>query len=148
MDEFLRDLAAIAPPAGQGAYAFVNPDGVCRGWVQLIIHTPALVEIHRLWTLQPRQGNGKMMLQAVCELADRHGIEIKLKALPFGRKPYPMQTQQLLAWYHRYGFAGKGRKLVRKPAPRTHDNRAASQSNRSTLIDVDGSGVASISASS
>ena len=136
MDEFLRDLAAIAPPAGQGAYAFMNPDGVCRGWVQLIVRTPTMVEIHRLWTLQPRQGNGKMMLQAVCQLADRHGIEIKLKALPFGRKPYPMETQQLLAWYQRYGFAGKGKKLVRKPILMS-DKSAASESDRRIAIASD-----------
>src|ERR1700722_5160183 len=104
MLEFLNDLKTIAPAADGGAYAFVDADGHCRGWVQFIIRSDRVVEIHRLWTLPPGKGNGSMMLRAVCELADRHGIEIVLRSLPFGRKPYPLSREQLQVWYKRYGF--------------------------------------------
>gem|GEM_PF-6047700 len=52
-------------------------------------------------------------LGLVCELADRHGVELRLRPLPFGRKPYRMSREQLETWYRRYGFEGRGRVLVR-----------------------------------
>jgi len=119
MDAFLTDLTAIAPAVGQGSYAFVDAQQEVRGWVQLIFHPPGAIKIHRLWTLKPGKGNGSTMLRAVCELADRHGIEILLKPLPFGRKPYPMTREQLLAWYAKHGFEGNHRKMVRKPLAAT-----------------------------
>ena len=115
MHEFLNDLKTIAPAAGEGSYAFVAADGTCRGWVQFIIRSDRCVEIHRLWTLQPGKGNGSIMLRAVCELADRHDIELVLKTLPFGRKPYPLSREQLLVWYKRHGFEAWGRKMIRRP---------------------------------
>ncbi len=115
MIEFLNDLNAIAPAAGGGSYAFVAPDHSCRGWVQFIVRSDRTVEIHRLWTLHPGKGNGSMMLRTVCELADRHGIEMVLRTLPFGRKPYPLSRQQLLLWYKRHGFEEWGRKMIRRP---------------------------------
>ena len=115
MDEFLSDLVAAAPVAGHGCYAFLDEEKRVRGWVQLIHRGPRLVEIHRLWTLTPGRGNGTAMLSVVCTLADRHQVEIVLKALPFGRKPYPLSGEQLAAWYQRFGFAGTRRRLVRKP---------------------------------
>ena len=68
-----------------------------------------------LWTLHPGKGNGSLMLRTVCRLADRHGIELVLKTLPFGRKPYPLSREQLLLWYKRHGFEPWGRKLIRRP---------------------------------
>jgi len=115
MLEFLTDLTTVAPAVGCGSYAFVAPDGSCRGWVQFIIHSDRSLVIHRLWTLQPGKGNGSIMLRAVCDLADRHGIEMVLRTLPFGRKPYPMSRDQLQHWYKRHGFEVSGRKMVRRP---------------------------------
>jgi GNAT superfamily N-acetyltransferase len=115
MLEFINDLKIIAPAVGEGSYAFVAPDGSCRGWVQFIIRSDRAVEIHRLWTLQPGKGNGSIMLRAVCDLADRHGIEMVLRTLPFGRKPYPLSREQLQLWYQRHGFEVWGRKMVRRP---------------------------------
>ena len=115
MTEFLAELSLIAPPVGEGAYAFVAEDGGCNGWVQFIVRSDTLIEIHRLWTLRPGKGNGSMMLRVVCGLADKHGIEIKLKALPFGRKPFKMSGDELAAWYQRHGFSGTWRKMIRKP---------------------------------
>ena len=116
LQEFLDGLASVAPPAGQGAYAFMDAEVGCRGWVQLIIRSERQVEVHRLWTLKPGQGNGSIMLKTLCQLADRHGIEIVLKPLPFGRKPYPRSRDQLKDWYERHGFAWVRRRMVRRPA--------------------------------
>ena len=115
MHEFLNDLKLIAPAAGEGAYAFVTADGYCRGWVQFIIRSDRLLEIHRLWTLQSGKGNGSIMLRALCDLADRHHVEMVLKTLPFGRKPYPLSREQLQVWYKRHGFEALGRKMIRRP---------------------------------
>jgi GNAT superfamily N-acetyltransferase len=127
LPEFIGSLSSVAPPAGEGAYAFMDAEIGCRGWVQLIIRSDRRVEVHRLWTLKPGQNNGSMMLQTICDLADRHGIEIILKPLPFGRKPYPRTREQLMAWYERYGFAGNRRKMIRQPralAPSFADRQA------------------------
>jgi hypothetical protein len=112
---FLTELSLTARPVGRGSYAFVAPDGSCRGFVQII---PDLdrVAIHRLWTRKPGGGNGTFILRALCELADRHGIELTLKPLPIGRKPYPLKRDQLQAWYQRHGFVGTRRKMLRPPA--------------------------------
>ena len=115
MTDFLAELSLIARPVGGGTYAFVAAEGGCNGWVQLIVRSDTLIEIHRLWTLRLGKGNGSMMLRGVCTLADKHGIEIRLKALPFGRKPFKMSGDELAAWYQRHGFTGTGRKLIRKP---------------------------------
>jgi hypothetical protein len=112
---FLRELARIAPPAGEGSYAFLDDAGQTRGWVQFIIESDRAVKIHRLWTLRPNDGNGSVMLKKLCELADRHGVEIGLKVLPFGRKPHPRSREQLQEWYERYGFVGTRKKMIRIP---------------------------------
>jgi hypothetical protein len=112
---FLRELASIAPPAGEGAYGFPDGKGHTRGWVQFIIESDRQVKIHRLWTLRPNDGNGSVMLKKLCELADRNGVEIVLKVLPFGRKPHPRSREELQQWYERYGFIGTRKKMIRVP---------------------------------
>jgi hypothetical protein len=57
-------------------------------------------------------------MRTLCELADRQGVEMKLKVIPIGRKPFPMSRQQLKAWYQRLGFTGSRWHLTRKPAGR------------------------------
>jgi hypothetical protein len=113
--QFLAAMEAVAPRAGLGAYGFRNPDGGCYGFVQFIVNSPQSVTIHRLWTLQPGRGNGAAVLRKVCDLADYYGVELTLKTLPFGRKPYAMSRDQLFAWYERHGFEGTARKMKRKP---------------------------------
>jgi hypothetical protein len=111
---FLNELVVVAPPAGGGHYRFKNPDGQTHGFVQLI-STERIVQIHRIWAIVPGKGSGPIMLRALCELADRHGVELKLKVLPIGRKPFPMSREQLKAWYQRFNFAGSGWTMIRKP---------------------------------
>jgi hypothetical protein len=50
-------------------------------------------------------------------LADEHGVELVLKTLPFGRKPYPLLPEHLKSWYERYGFTGTSKKMIRLPQP-------------------------------
>jgi hypothetical protein len=111
---FLAALQMIAPAAGRGAYAFTKSGGGCHGYVQFIPRSPRIIEIHRLWTHDPGQGNGKLMLKILCDLADQHRVEITLKVLPIGRQPYPMSREQLRDWYRRSGFEGDRWKLTRK----------------------------------
>ena len=85
------------------------------GFVQIIPEYQNQVLIHRLWTLEPRRGNGSAILNDLCEMADRHRIVLKLKALPLGAKPYPFSRDQLVDWYQRHGFEGRRRRMVRMP---------------------------------
>jgi hypothetical protein len=111
---FLEELVVAAPPAGRGHFEFKRSDGRHIGFVQLIC-SQRLVQIHRLWATQPGMGGGSIMMRTLCGLADRHGVEMKLKVIPIGRKPFPMSRQQLKAWYVRLGFSGSRWHLTRKP---------------------------------
>jgi hypothetical protein len=111
---FLSALMVIAPPAGDGDYMFTKSEGGCHGFVQFIHNSPRSLTIHRLWTLERGQGNGSIMLRKLCQLADEHGVELTLKCLPFGRKPYPLLSEQLVDWYQRYGFVGNRKKMIRE----------------------------------
>ena len=113
--DFLTDLGRIAPVVGAGTYAFLNGLGVQIGFVQIIPFSAGEVTVHRIWTPNPRQGNGSAMLRQLCLLADKHGIVLKLKALPLGAKPYPFSREELTGWYQRHGFEGKHRKMIREP---------------------------------
>jgi hypothetical protein len=115
-DNFFAELRTIAHPAGRGDYKFLNADGSHQGFAQFIIDSPRRVAIHRLWTLQPGRGSGSKILGILCDVADRHDVELMLKVLPIGRVPHPMTSDQLFEWYQRYGFVGTTRKMIRTPA--------------------------------
>jgi hypothetical protein len=112
---FFAALAEIAAVAGHQTYRFVGPDGVCRGFVQFSHCPVGVVTIHRLWTPTPGHGNGSIMLNLLCQLADSNEVQILLKALPFGQKPYPMDREQLAEWYRRHQFEGTHKRLLRLP---------------------------------
>ncbi|MGD0768540.1 MAG: hypothetical protein ABSB42_10150 [Tepidisphaeraceae bacterium] len=113
----LDELIIAAPPAGRGHFEFKGTNCQHLGFVQLICFE-RFVQIHRIWATQPGMGGGSIMLRTLCELADRHGVEMKLKVIPIGRKPFPMSRQQLKAWYQRCGFTGPRWHLIRKPSSR------------------------------
>jgi hypothetical protein len=115
MSTFMQDLAAVTRPAERGHHAFVDADGVYLGFVQLLFEPGRRIVLHRFWTLKSGQGHGSGILRTLCDLADRHAVEIELRPLPIGRKPYPMTRKQLAAWYTQFGFNGSGRKMVRMP---------------------------------
>lgn len=123
MQNFLTALSVVAPSAGRGHYGFKKPDGGSHGFVQFIITSGNSARIHRLWTMEPGKGNGSLMLRTLCELADHHGVELALKVVPIGRKPYPMSREQLRSWYRRHGFEGNANKLIRRPATQ-NENRS------------------------
>jgi hypothetical protein len=106
---FLEDVLAQARRAGPTTYAF--PDG----FVQIYRPRPGRILIHRLWATSPGNRAGSEILRTLCDLADLHEVEIVLRALPFGDKPYPMSVEQLAGWYRRYGFAGPVKRMLRKP---------------------------------
>jgi len=126
VDDFLRELITVAPPAGGGHYAFPDAQGGSRGFAQFIIRSDRQVIIHRLWTHQAGAGHGGHILQTLCDLADRHGVELMLKPLPIGRKPYPMSRDQLQKWYERYGFLGTRKRMIR--APQSTNSEVATRS--------------------
>lgn len=115
MAQFKRDLCVLAPQAGRGDYVFRNPSGERLGFAQLTFPYSDAATLHRLWVDRPGSGNGTVILRALCALADRHGIGIVIKPLPFGQKPYPLSREQLMVWYARFGFEGTRRKMTRKP---------------------------------
>jgi hypothetical protein len=115
VETFLQDLITVAPAVGEGCYCLPDGAGGSRGWVQFIVHSPRRLLIHRLWTLRPGKGNGSALLRIVCETADRHEVELALKALPFGKKPYANSQDQLVTWYERHGFKGTHKKMIRQP---------------------------------
>jgi hypothetical protein len=112
---FLAYLAQAAPPIGQATHAFPKPDGGSHGYVQFIIDSDRELTIHRFWSCHPGQGSGSVMLRILCSLADQHGIQMNLKVIPFGKKPYPLSRDQLVEWYRRYGFEGTRKKMTRMP---------------------------------
>ena len=116
-DAFFADLAMITHRAASVTHSFCDENNQPIGNIQLH-RSGGEVMIHRIWTLQPGQGQGSKILSKVCELADRHGVVIRLKVAPLGAKPYPMSAGQLEDWYRRHGFVGE-KKLVRFPASRS-----------------------------
>jgi hypothetical protein len=119
---FMAALRTIARLAGQGSYAFADAQDRCLGFVQFIIDSDRKLTIHRIWTLQSGKGDGAAILRNLCALADRHGVELALKVIPIGRKPYPMSRENLKAWYERFGFQGPRWKMVRTPLTRASAN--------------------------
>ena len=115
MATFVQDLESVTRPAENGHRAFVDMDGTYLGFIQILFEPGRRITLHRVWSLQAGKGHGTRMLQTLCDLADRHDVEIQLRPLPIGRKPYPKSREQLIAWYRRFGFEVVGRKMVRQP---------------------------------
>jgi hypothetical protein len=124
---FLDELVVAAPPAGRGHFEFKRADGQHLGFVQLIC-SERIVQIHRIWATLPGRGGGSIMMRTLCQMADRHGVEMKLKVIPIGRKPFPMSRRQLKAWYERCGFAGSRWHLTRKPVSREFASASSADS--------------------
>ncbi len=112
-DEFFTDLEKYTSRVGPITYAFHDSNQTVTAHIQLH-RRGSDVEIHRVWSVVPRQGHGSAALKKVCELADLHGVILKLTVNPLGVAPYPMSSNQLRDWYIRNGFEG-GRKMIRAP---------------------------------
>ncbi len=117
VDAFMEDLLHHARSVGPTRYQFDDENGKEAGFVQIYRPFEGRILIHRLWSVSLEPGTGTRMLQTLCDLADLHGIEITLRPLPFGPKPYRRSVEELFHWYSRYGFAGNVKKMVRVPQP-------------------------------
>lgn len=56
---------------------------------------------------EPRHGWGKLVMDELCVLADRHQITMWLEVKPIPSHPWlaaPLNEEQLIAWYERFGF--------------------------------------------
>jgi hypothetical protein len=115
IDAFFNALQDFAKPVGQGDWLFRDDGGNSLGRVQFIIESPNRLTIHRLMSDVPDRGTGSRMLRTLCDLADEHGVELELKVIPIGAKPYPRSREQLAGWYARYGFEGTHKKMLRTP---------------------------------
>jgi hypothetical protein len=127
---FLQGLSEVAPDAGRGTFAFPKQGGGYHGYVQFIIDSPKQVTIHRIWSDTPNQGSGGHMMRTLCDLADDHGVTMKLKVLPIGRKPYPMNPGELYNWYQRHGFHGTAKKMCRCPRSQAATDVPENQNQR------------------
>ena len=133
--DFLAALSAVASAAAnEGDYVFPKPQGGHHGFVQFHFHSDRELIIHRLWASQTGQGSGSFILRTLCALADAYGVSLRLRALPFGREPYPMSRDDLIAWYRRHGFDGPPRRLARQPRPTATGPAAARHSQRQPPI--------------
>jgi hypothetical protein len=112
-DAFFADLEKSAHCTDPITYAFHDAEQTVVAHIQLH-RGGGEVEIHRIWAAVPRQGHGSAVLKRVCELADIHGVILKLTVNPLGVAPYPLSSSQLRDWYARHGFEG-GRKMLRSP---------------------------------
>ena len=117
---FLSALAKSAVQLSPTTYVFARPDGAPRGFVQIKHPSGESIQIHRIWVLHSGNNHGSSILRGLCDLADDHNVSIRLKAIPFGEKPYPMSRAQLRAWYHRHGFHGPANDLKREPRAVAH----------------------------
>ena len=107
-------MEGIARKVDPQTYLFDGDATDRHGYVQLGHSTDSRVLIHRLWARVPGGGTGSRILRAVCAIADEARVELSLKPLPFGVKPYPISKVELATWYGRHGFSGS-RFLVRRP---------------------------------
>jgi len=75
------------------------------------------IEVTTIWTdpSQRRQGHASKLLKRICELADKVGVELSLRAEPKDSK-IDLNQGQLVAWYGRCGFAGAWNKMSRPPS--------------------------------
>jgi hypothetical protein len=127
-DAFFADLEKSAWRTDPITYAFLDIEERAIAHIQLR-RAGGEVEIHRIWSTVPRQGHGSAVLKKVCELADIHGVILKLTVNPLGVAPYPLSSSQLRDWYARHGFEG-GRKMTRSPRQEAIvDNRECRMTN-------------------
>jgi hypothetical protein len=96
---------------------FKNEDSESIGIVAInaLPSEKSVVYIYHLGAFESQHGNGSLMLQELCEQADKFNVFLKVSpiALPNGKDP-SMATEQLIEWYHKFGFRGSSG-LLRKP---------------------------------
>lgn len=120
------DDSTTPNPFGGGEQIFMHEGGGAWGAVSVardINRRPDVVHLNAIRSFSPgsRSGHGSHVLKQLLDRADRHGVTIELTAVPYGTKD--LKKKDLIAWYKRNGFEGKGEKLTRKPKVAALDRR-------------------------
>jgi hypothetical protein len=77
---------------------------------------PNTVHLEKFTADQPGQGHGSAALKQITDIADRHGANISLDAIPQGANK--VSQERLTAYYQRHGFEPDGRSarsMTREP---------------------------------
>lgn len=98
-------------------FVYENTDGQSTGVVALgvIANGKRVVHIYHLGVFVSNIGNGSIILQELCQQADRFDIILTVSAIimPNGTDSQ-MTDDKLGGWYEQFGFKGEG-KLFRQP---------------------------------
>jgi len=108
---YTSDLSEIYP------FVFQNERKESIGIVAIdaIPNEERIVYIYHLGVFESQCGNGSSILRELCDQADKFNISLKVSpiVMPNGRAP-SMATDQLIAWYKKFGFRGSSG-LLRNP---------------------------------
>jgi hypothetical protein len=75
----------------------------------------SIVYIYHLGAFESGCGNGSVILQELCDQADRFNISLKVSPIVMSNGKDPsMATDQLIEWYKKFGFRGNAG-LLRNP---------------------------------
>lgn len=99
---------------------FLNDKGEPFAGVELSRgFAPDEVMLNAIRTFEVGRRNGSAALRLITALADKHGVRLRLSAVPFGEKA--LKKSELVAWYKRHGFEGKADRMERLPASMPDD---------------------------
>jgi hypothetical protein len=115
VDAMIQDLLNLSHQVAPTTFEFRDEFMQPMGFVQIYCQSSCRILVHRLWAASPGKGVGSQILQTLCELADLHSVEIVLRPLPFGPKPYPRTVDELRQWYDCRGFVGTAKRMIRVP---------------------------------
>lgn len=62
------------------------------------------VELAYIHMYTAQKGNGSVILQKICELADNYCLEVELDAVPLSKFYEPMSVAKLHSFYRGFGF--------------------------------------------
>ena len=108
-----QNLSEIYP------FVFEDANGKSIGVVALGVYTHDevnLVHIYHIGSFKSHRGTGSRILRQLCIQADKYQIILSLSPIfmPNGKNE-PMSTEQLMAWYGRFGFKD-GSPFKREPS--------------------------------
>lgn len=108
---YTSDLSDIYP------FVFQNEKNESVGIVAIdaLPDEERIVYIYHLGAFESQFGSGSSILHELCKQADKFNVSLKVSpvVMPNGKAP-SMVTDQLIAWYKKFGFKGSSG-LLRKP---------------------------------
>lgn len=108
---YTNDLAEIYPLVFQNK----NREAIGIVAIAAIPDEKTIVYIYHLGAFEAQCGNGSIIIQELCDQADKFSVSLKVSpiVMPNGKDP-SMATDQLVGWYKKFGFRG-GSGLLRNP---------------------------------